>query len=103
MVQEITSQPWAAAVCLGNTQWSFSVLGDSRGDDKVHAQPGEAVISGHSQLSGRNSTAQDEVTHIPEQATPLNHPKSLQMLALFISYVKISIYQGADLSNAGTE
>ena len=94
-VQKISSQPWAVAVCLGNIQRSFLALSDSRGDDKVHVQPGKVMISSCSQSSGTNSAAQNKVTHISEQATPLKHPKSSQILALFISEVKISIYQGA--------
>lgn len=39
------SAPWAVTVCLSSIQSSFSGLGDSRGDYKVHAQQRKAMIS----------------------------------------------------------
>lgn len=44
-VPKSCSAPWPVAACLGSIQRSFSGLGDSRGDYKVHAQQGKAMIS----------------------------------------------------------
>lgn len=84
-VQKISSQPWAVVVCLGNIRKSLSVLGESREEYKVHVQQAKVMISSCSQSSGRNSAAQNKVTHVSEQAIPLKHPQNSQILALFIS------------------